>query len=87
MRYLLHIAYLLAFTLTLQVFHVHLDATEDDAVQCVMCVNQADDDVVVSAPHAEQHDKLSFKALTNRVIAPLSRNTPQQARSPPTTSV
>lgn len=87
MRYLLHIAYLLAFSLTLQVFHVHLDATEDDAVQCVMCVSQTDDDVLVSAPQAEQHDKQSFIALTGKVIAPLSRNTPQQARSPPKASI
>lgn len=87
MRYMLHLAYLLAFTLTLQVFHIHLDATEDDAVQCVMCVSQADDDVVTATAATEQHDKQSFLALTNTVIAPLSRKTPHQARSPPTTSI
>lgn len=87
MRYMLHLAYLLAFSLTLQVFHVHLDATEDDAVQCVMCLNQADDDVIASTAKPVQYEKQSFLAITNTVLVPLSNRTPQQARSPPTTSV
>ncbi len=87
MRYMLHIAYLLAFALSLQVFHVHMDFTEDDAVPCVICVHQADDDVTTSSAKPEQHEKQVFLAINTSVIVPHSRHTLHQARSPPTTSI
>ncbi len=88
MRYMLHTAYLLAFALSLQVFHVHVDFTENDAVPCVMCVHQADDDdVIPSSAKPEQHEKQAFIAITTTVIAPHSRHALHQARSPPGTSI
>jgi len=87
MRYMLHIAYLLAFALSLQVFHVHVDLAEDDAVPCVMCVHQADDDVTTPSAKPEQHEKQAFLAITTKVIAPHSRHALHQARSPPGTSI